>query len=582
MNASALNGVHLLASRCKVNYRSLLPERYDVEVEACYKTVKQIGEGGFGTVVVARDRAVDNRTVAIKCVAKKSQSHLAASRQEAELMRDLDHPNICKLFEIFETSDYIFFVMEFCEGGELLSRILAQKYISEKLSAEIVDQVVHALRYSHGRKVAHRDLKPENVCFCAKDPADGRVKVIDWGLGTRFALQPMNGNVGTMLYSAPEVLSETHRLKIGNSGGTYSCACDLWSIGVLAYVMLCGRPPFWGPAQTMLKKICSADYPMDVAPWVGGRVSDSAKDFVRGLLQPDPAKRTTIEALCDNPWLREAASAVHASEARAKAAANVMTNLRQFTNMSLFRRICVVAIAHQLGHQQLGELERVFRELDTSGDGILSVEEVRAGFQRILRDRIGDSEQIEELFRELDADGSGQIDYTEFCAAGLDRRASLQEEALWAGFRCLDRRALSGKLTCDDLISVLKDVDTDNTFDEQGRQDIASELLRRWDRNSDGSIDFDEFREMMMTDMGAHAAAEAVVAISTKAKAALAAVDKAKAASTKFMSVSAASAVEASWDRVRSRSRSPRRASENGRGGDGLSGERFGESVATS
>jgi len=190
-----------------IDYHALLPERYDVDVKDCYEMDCQIGQGGFAKVMLARDKHCDGRIVAIKKVVKKNPRHVEKLHTEAQVMKKLDHPNICRLHESFEDEKHMFFVMELCAGGELLERIMQNKRIDEPIAAAIIDQVAHALRYAHNHKVAHRDLKPENVCFCSKDESDTTIKVIDWGLSALFAEEAMCSAVGTFMYTAPEVLA---------------------------------------------------------------------------------------------------------------------------------------------------------------------------------------------------------------------------------------------------------------------------------------------------------------------------------------------------------------------------------------
>merc|ERR1712048_998258 len=148
-------------------------------------------------------------------------------------------------------------------------------------------------------------------------------------------------------------------------------------------------------------------------------------------------------------------------------------------------------------HGHLQNLERVFRQLDTSGDGVLSLDEIREGFKKIFGEDQPEGKKVEEHFQAMDLDGSGTVDYTEFCAAGLGRRESLKEEALWAAFRSLDRDGVSGKLTADDITSALAEADVERSFTVKNCGEVARELLRRWDTDSDGGIDFEEFRALM-------------------------------------------------------------------------------------
>merc|ERR1719210_1177835 len=158
-------------------------------------------------------------------------------------MSELDHPCICKLFETFEEGLYKYFVMEYCEGGELLDKINENGHIDEGISVGIISQVTSALHYAHNKSIAHRDIKPDNIMFCSKDPLDGRIKVIDWGLASHFNGKSMMAAVGACLFAAPEVL---------NPGKVYDCSCDMWSLGIVTYLMLCGQMPITGSYERVL------------------------------------------------------------------------------------------------------------------------------------------------------------------------------------------------------------------------------------------------------------------------------------------------------------------------------------------
>merc|ERR1712224_286974 len=168
-----------------------------------------------------------SRKVAIKKVPVRGNT-VTSLRHEARVMKELDHPHICKLFEFYESSRFFFFVMEHLSGGELFDRIIENGFITEKLAAQITQQAASSLRYAHGVKIAHRDMKPENIVFVDDDRDKNEIKVIDWGLSSRFAMARMRSSVGSPSYAAPEVLEAS-----GGSG--YTEACDLWSLGVITY-----------------------------------------------------------------------------------------------------------------------------------------------------------------------------------------------------------------------------------------------------------------------------------------------------------------------------------------------------------
>merc|ERR1719330_2330003 len=170
-----------------------------------------------------------NRRVAIKKVIIHDQEKKKAFQKESDIMKALDHPNICKLLETYEQGRFMFFVMEYCEGGEVFERIMDHGLIVERETADIVKQAASALYYAHNAGIAHRDMKPENICFCSPEANNNQIKVIDWGLGFYFGEARMKSAVGSPSYAAPEVLDA----KPGAAG--YSSACDVWSLGVMMY-----------------------------------------------------------------------------------------------------------------------------------------------------------------------------------------------------------------------------------------------------------------------------------------------------------------------------------------------------------
>merc|ERR1719330_196274 len=279
-----------------VNYKAVLPERFEVDVEKRYVMDKLVlGAGGFGKVFVAKDSKYENRLVAVKKVTQTTDKGKATTAHtEVEIMKGLDHPCICKLFETFEEGRHLYFIMEFLEGGEVFHKIIESGHISEKMTIEITRQIVSALHYAHNRQVAHRDIKPENLVFCSKDPEDNRIKLIDWGFGVNFGGEVMKAAVGSFSYAAPEVV-------MSKNVTAYTAACDLWSTGVVTYVMLCGKPPFWGPPKQHLKNARNEKYPMSASPW--DKISPQAKDFIKQLLKAKPHQRMTAEGAVAHEWL---------------------------------------------------------------------------------------------------------------------------------------------------------------------------------------------------------------------------------------------------------------------------------------
>jgi len=457
---------------------SEITRRYDI-------AENEIGSGGYGKVFVAEDREVRGRQVAIKKVVVFDEDKKAAFLKEVSIMKELDHPNICKLLETYEQGRFMFFVMEYCEGKEVFDRIMDRGMIAEHTTADIVRQVTSALRYAHTRNIAHRDMKPENICFCSKDVTNNHVKVIDWGLGFYFGQARMSSAVGSLTYAAPEVLEQR-----GIEG--YTAACDLWSLGVVTYVMLCGKPPFWGAYNEQLKRMKKETYPMGDATWRA--ISQDAKDLIKALLRNDPRRRLSLDAVMQHPWLRARSDMATMDQALAT---EVLNNMRQFSNTSQFISMCVASVARQLDHRSLRDVHRVFSEMDTNGDGVLELQEVKNGFEKIFGAGHEQLKDIEAMFHRLDLDGSGTIDYTEFCAAGIGERVRTEEHVLWAAFKAFDVNDDDGRISKDEITKVLSSADVNKLWTQEVCEDVAKEIVERFDENGDGCLDFQEWLRLM-------------------------------------------------------------------------------------
>jgi len=264
-------------------------------VESKFEIGKELGRGGFSVVREGVDRA-NGEKVAIKFIEKKfvDQEELKLLGREIDIMKKVQHRNVLRLIEIYETDNNLSLVMELVNGGELFYKIVDKGSYSEREARDIIKQLVEGVDYLHSKGIAHRDLKPENL-LCSESDEGVVIKIADFGLSKAFA----NGSVletscGTPDYAAPEVL----RME-----GAYDKSVDLWSMGVITYVVLCGFPPFYGKTQAHLfEKILNADYDFPDPEWTN--ISEEAKDFIRHLLVLDIDKRYTTKQCLEHPWLK--------------------------------------------------------------------------------------------------------------------------------------------------------------------------------------------------------------------------------------------------------------------------------------
>jgi len=445
---------------------------------------KPVGEGGFSSVWRAAKKdsrgasGGGGRRFAVKTVPKATMLNVDRLWQEIEFMKIMDHPNIVKLYESFEGRFNFYLVMELCAGGELFDRIAAKAKsggFKESQAAAVMVQIFRMLRYMHNNKVCHRDLKPENFLFQTQDPIEQTLlKLIDFGFAHTFGPgQVIASKVGTPAYLAPEVLT-----------GRYDHRCDMWSCGVIMYLMLCGSPPFAGKnSEAILAKVARGDVKFKQSSW--DRVSIQAKDLVKNLLALNPADRWSAEQALNDEWVRLTSSSESATLSE-----DIVRNLGNFRSVGRLKKAALQVVALQLRDDQLVDLRKTFETLDTDGDGSLTANEMREGLLRAgFRDL---PDQLNELVEGADLDGSGGIDYTEFLAATIDKRIYSKEAVLWDAFAFFDRDG-SGTISGTELEQVLGDSRIQGIYDGQSFAEIVKEV----DCDGDGEIDFREFVRMM-------------------------------------------------------------------------------------
>jgi len=274
-----------------------------------------LGSGSFSRVHLCTEK-VTNKEWAVKIVEKETkideEDRMAIIMTEINILRVIDHPNVVKLKDIFETEKAFFIVMEIINGGELFDRIVELKNYTEKEASKIIVQILSAVGHLHSKNIVHRDLKPENLLLSSKEH-NSAIKVTDFGLSQIFVKgEPMEMDkaVGTPGYLAPEVLGML------DTGEPYGKEIDLWSIGVILYILLCGFPPFFGDSDDdVYDKIVSNDWKFISPYW--DSVSDSAKSLIRGLMTPDPRSRFSVQQALAHPWIAnfENNNGVHLDEA---------------------------------------------------------------------------------------------------------------------------------------------------------------------------------------------------------------------------------------------------------------------------
>ncbi|KAM9855681.1 calcium/calmodulin-dependent protein kinase IGb [Aulostomus maculatus] len=258
-------------------------------IQEIFEFMEELGSGAFSEVYMVKEKKT-GKTFAMKCVKKKQKRDLNLENEIAVLRR-IKHENVVGMEDFYESRTHYYLVMQLVSGGELFDRILDRGVYSEKDASNVIQQVLQAVSYLHQSSIVHRDLKPENILYYSQDE-NSKIMISDFGLSKMVDSGIMSTACGTPGYVAPEVLAQK----------PYSKAVDCWSIGVITYILLCGYPPFYEESESRLfSKIMKAQYEFDSPFW--DEISESAKDFIRNMMQKNPHMRYSTEQALRHPWI---------------------------------------------------------------------------------------------------------------------------------------------------------------------------------------------------------------------------------------------------------------------------------------
>ncbi|KAL7265557.1 hypothetical protein ACSBR1_003353 [Camellia fascicularis] len=445
-------------------------------IEEKYMVDRELGRGEFGVTYLCVDRET-RELLACKSISKRklrTAVDVDDVRREVAIMKHLPkNSSIVSLKEACEDDNAVHLVMELCEGGELFDRIVARGHYTERAAAAVTRTIVEVVQLCHKHGVIHRDLKPENFLFANKKE-NSPLKAIDFGLSIFFKPgEKFSEIVGSPYYMAPEVLKRNYGPEI-----------DIWSAGVILYILLCGVPPFWaeseqGVAQAILRGII--DFKRE--PWPN--ISESAKSLVRQMLEPDPKVRLTAKQVLEHPWILNAKKAPNVPLGDV-----VKSRLKQFSMMNRFKRKALRVIADFFSVEEVEDIKEMFRKIDTDNDGIVSIEELKGGLQK-FGSHLAESE-VQMLVEAVDTNGKGTLDCGEFVAVSLHLQRMANDDHLHKAFAYFDKDG-NGYIEPGELQDALM---------EDGADDctaVANDIFQEVDTDKDGKISYDEFAAMMKT-----------------------------------------------------------------------------------
>ena len=498
-------------SNIKIN--KLIPKN-PTKIENNYKVICKLGKGSFGAVYKVIQ--ISSGTIkAMKVIKKETINYQDDERvflKEIEILKKIEHPSIIKIYEYYTDDVNFYIITEYIGGGELYDAIVKCKKFNEQKAAFIIKQILSALNYLHSYDIVHRDIKPENMLVEKNQKKNNnknnknteirilngekiinnkkeenkndddeflKIKIIDFGTSNYIKdNKNLTLKVGSPYYIAPEVLKKNYNKK-----------CDIWSAGIILYVMLLGKLPFHGKnTEELLNNISKGVYKKSGTEW--DSISSNAKDLIINMLEYNPEKRFTAQKCLDHPFILN----LKTNKTNNISMAKVLKNISEINAREKLQQATIAYIVHNLNQtKEINDLQKVFQEMDVNNDGMLTYSEIKNAYEKYFGKTISEM-QINKIIEGMDSNSDGIISYEEFLRVSLNQNHFVDEKNLKLAFDLFDLNK-DGKLSKEELIRVL---DTSNF-------DYIDSLIPIIDNNKDGFINFDEFKKLMeLTEKGIH------------------------------------------------------------------------------
>ena len=454
-----------------------------------YKRTKILGQGSFGTVFLVKHKLL-NTYFAMKVIKKTNKIEKdEVLMNEINILRKMDHPNIVKITDFYTTNTEYILVTEYCPEGELFYEIKNFAPFNEALTGWYMKQILSAVCYCHKLKIIHRDLKPENILISKKNKNGfNLVKVIDFGTAIIFNKNKNDKSLtGSVYYICPEVLSKNRN---------YTEKCDVWSCGIIMYILLTGLPPFNGDSdEEIVTKIKNGRFNMEKYPWP--IISSQAKDLIKKLLEFDPNKRVTAEEALNHPWFesKQVQSEDNAGLLKIKNPNKLLNNLINFRSDNILGNAVFAYLIHNnIQLNQVHEAIKLFNKIDKNGDGQICREELYKGLENFLKLSGKElKEKVDIIFNNIDTDHNGYIEYEEFLRAAVDKEYFLSDNFLRFAFDYFDRDK-NGEISYNEIKQLFYQNDKNKHNTEAQNQLLKN--FEEMDINGDGVLSYEEFAKM--------------------------------------------------------------------------------------
>ena len=441
-----------------------------------YTVLKTIGEGSFGKVYLVKHK-INGVVRAMKVIHRTDKDADLEVLNEINILKKIDHPNIVKIFGFFISKSNYYLLTEYCEGGDLFDLINSNNF-TEMQVAYIMYQIFSAINYCHKMKIIHRDIKPENILISKNEGELYRVKICDFGTSQIFRRgDKQDVVVGSLFYIAPEVLNQNYNFK-----------CDLWSCGVIMYILLTGKVPFGGKDEkTIFHNIKNEDYNKVLLE----KHTKQSKNLINKLLEKDPEIRINAEKAINHKFFYIYRTKECLNDMTDETIERYLNNLKKYKCKSVLQETAIAYLIHNYpDSQEVIDACKLFNKIDIKGKGKISLEDFRSGLS-ILLNRERPSKDDEEIFENLDVDKNNYVNYEEFVRAAVDMKEFLNDKVLKFVFKYFDQDN-KGEITTNEIAYIFK-----RHINSKDVSEALNKIISEVDEDRDGKIKYQEFCKLM-------------------------------------------------------------------------------------